>query len=174
MTGPAGTCGRSDCPSGTCRRDAEKNHGDVAFQRRGTGGNRIVPSNATIAGILASIRQQLWELKRCGEETGGSLDLGAFTVDTCRTNSGQISVTVAADLYSHDPVMQEQQKIIQALNLHQWSHFKGACWCGWEPYSHLDTHGSIEDQFFKHQAEAIMKEKEELRTATGVAESSTP
>ena len=65
---------------------------------RGTGGNRFIPADAHILELVHSIKDQLVHLHRYAEEDGKELDLGAITVDTQRSNSESISVTVSADL----------------------------------------------------------------------------
>lgn len=68
---------------------------------RGTGGNLIIPSDASINDLLVSVNEQLLHLRRYAEEDGRRLDLAEVTISTLRTRSGQISVSVTADLVHH-------------------------------------------------------------------------
>lgn len=64
---------------------------------RGTGGNRILPADATKADVLEVIARGLSELEAWAEPDK-RLDLGAITIETMRTHSGKISVSVTGDL----------------------------------------------------------------------------
>lgn len=65
---------------------------------RGTGGNLIIRSDATSADLLKSINDQLGNLREYAAESGLFLDVAEVTISTRRTRSGQISVSVSADL----------------------------------------------------------------------------
>ena len=65
---------------------------------RGTGGNRFIGPDATRGDLLASINDQLGDLQEWADETGRLLDLSEVTISTKRIPSGNISVSVTADL----------------------------------------------------------------------------
>lgn len=65
---------------------------------RGTGGNRFIGPNPTRADLLRSINDQLGDLYEWAAQTGRRLDLAAVTIDTKRIPSGNVSVSVTADL----------------------------------------------------------------------------
>ena len=71
---------------------------DEKDRLRGTGGNRFIAPDATSADLLRSINDQLGDLRECAAETGRVLDVAEVTISTKRSRSGQISVTVTADL----------------------------------------------------------------------------
>ena len=65
---------------------------------RGTGGNRFIGPNPTRRDLLTSINDQLGDLQEWANETGRLLDLAEVTINTKRIKSGNISVSVTADL----------------------------------------------------------------------------
>ena len=69
---------------------------------RGTGGNRFIGNNPNRADLLRSINDQLGDLHEWAADTGRVLDLAEVTISTKRIPSGNVSVSVTADL-SDDP-----------------------------------------------------------------------
>lgn len=65
---------------------------------RGTGGNRFIAADAAIDAMVAAVRGGLTDLHAWAEATDRTLDLAEVTINTTRTHSGLISVTVEADL----------------------------------------------------------------------------
>lgn len=66
--------------------------------RRGTGGNRFIPHDATSGDLLKSINDQLGDLREWADDTGTVFDIAEVTIFTHRIPSGQISVCVTADM----------------------------------------------------------------------------
>jgi hypothetical protein len=46
--------------------------------------------------------------------------------------------------------------LAEVLAEHQWSLERVSCWCGWTPTDAVLALSSVEDQFFAHQAAAII------------------
>lgn len=69
---------------------------------RGTGGNRFIGTEPTRADLLRSINDQLGDLHEWAADTGRVLDLAEITISTERIPSGDVSVSVTADL-ADDP-----------------------------------------------------------------------
>lgn len=65
---------------------------------RGTGGNLFIGPDATRADLLRSINDQLGDIHQHAVETGRVLDIAEITISTKRIKSGNISVSVSADL----------------------------------------------------------------------------
>jgi hypothetical protein len=65
---------------------------------RGTGGNRFVGTDPTIADLMRSINDQLGDLREWATGTGRVLDLAEVTISMKRIASGAVSVAVTADL----------------------------------------------------------------------------
>lgn len=65
---------------------------------RGTGGNRFIGADPTRADLLRSINDQLGDLHEWAADTGRVLDLAEVTISTKRIPSGNVSVSVTADL----------------------------------------------------------------------------
>lgn len=65
---------------------------------RGTGGNRFIEADSSAGDLLASINDQLGDLREWASWSGRVLDLAEVTISTRRIANGRISVSVTADL----------------------------------------------------------------------------
>ena len=70
---------------------------------RGTGGNRFIPGDASLAVLAETIHQGLIELREWARDTDREFDPGAISVETTRIPSGAISVSVTGDLKAATP-----------------------------------------------------------------------
>jgi hypothetical protein len=65
-------------------------------ERRGTGGNRFINSDAELPDLMRVIHEGLYELAEY--DASRPLDIAEITIVTRRIPSGRISVEVTADL----------------------------------------------------------------------------